>query len=121
MKLQLRSIVAPGKLQKERLTLRALEDLDVGDYLVAQSGYADDSPTTDFDHTLWFPYKEIQKGDLVVVYTKAGTNSERVLANGHKAHFFYLDLTSTIWDNPNNGAVVLHAPKWQSKSVSDLM
>ncbi len=120
MKLELRSIVAPGDLAKERLTLRALQDLDVGDYVVAQSGYADDSPTTTFFHTIWFPYNPVQKGDLVVVYTKEGTNRERVLDRGNKAHFFYLDLNEAIWDDPTKGALVLYAPTWESKSVDDL-
>ncbi len=120
MKLELRSIIAPGDLNKERLTLRALADLDVGDYLVAQSGYIDDSPTTTFYHTLWFPYKPIPKGDLVVVYTKMGTSSERALDRGKRAHFFYLDLQNPIWDGPDKGALVLYAPTWQSKPVDDL-
>jgi hypothetical protein len=59
-------------------------------------------------------------GDLVVIYTKVGTNQERVLDAGHKAHFYYLDLPNTIWDRPNIGAIVLHAPIWQSKSVDEL-
>lgn len=120
MKLELRSIAAPGDLKNERLTLRALADLDVGDYLVAQSDYIDDSPTTNFYHTLWFPYKPIQKGDLVVVYTRVGKNNERVISGGKKAHFFYLDLREAIWDDPDKGALVLFAPTWLSKSVDEL-
>lgn len=121
MKLELRSIIAPYDLKNERLTLRALADLDIGDYLVAQSGYVDGSPTTNFFHSLWFPFKLIQKDDLVVVYSKVGTNTERVLVGGNKAHFFYLDLVEPIWGDPSKGALVLHAPTWQSKSVDDLI
>lgn len=120
MKLELRSIVAPGDLKNERLTLRALADLELGDYLVAQSGYFDGSPTTNFYHTLWFPFKFIQKGDLVVIYTKVGVTKERVLQRGSKAHFYYLDLTGSIWDDPGKGALVLHTPIWQSKSTDEL-
>jgi hypothetical protein len=120
MNLELRSIVAPNELKSERLTLRANADLDIGDYLVAQSGFVDGSPTTSFFHTLWFPFKLIQKSDLVVVYTKVGTNNERVLNAGNKAHFFYLDLSQPIWGDTSKGALVLYAPTWQSKSVDDL-
>jgi hypothetical protein len=121
MKLELRSIIAPDDLKNERLTLRALADLDIGDYLVAQSGYVDGSPTTNFFHSLWFPFKLIQKDDLVVVYSKVGTNMERVLVRGNKAHFFYLDLVEPIWGDSSKGALVLYAPTWQSKSVDDLI
>lgn len=120
MKLELRSIVSAGEIANERLSLRALDDLDVGDYLVAQSGYVDDSPTTTFYHTFWFPFKIIQKGDLVVVYTKVGNTTERVLDRGNKAHFYYLDLSTPIWTRPDRGAVLLFAPTWQSKRLDEM-
>ena len=120
MNLKLRSIVAQGNLKNERLTLKALQNLDIGDYLVAQSGYERNSPTTTLFHTLWFPYKPIKKGDLVVVYTKNGSNSERELDNGNTAHFFYFDFSEAIWNDSNKGALVLYAPTWKSKSVDDL-
>ena len=121
MRLELRSIISPGDLKNERLTFRALSDLDVGDFLIAQSDFIDGGPTTHFDHTYWFPYKPIEKGDLVVVYTKVGVNRERVLEKGHTAHFFYWDLNKTIWDEVGKGALVLHAPTWQSASASELI
>ena len=119
--LELRSIVSPGDLANERITMRAKSDLNVGDYLLAQSGYADESPTINFFHTYWFPYKRIENGDLVVVYTKRGTERTGTLTNtGKKAHFYYLDLATTIWDKPERGAVLLHAPTWQSKPANEL-
>lgn len=120
MNLELRSIVSPGDLANERLTLRALADLDVGDYLVAQTGYVGGSPTTTLHHTIWFPFKPVQKGDLIVIYTKVGTNSERVLDKGNKAHFFYLDLRGPIWKDAGKAALVMYAPSWASKSTEDL-
>jgi hypothetical protein len=119
MNLELRSIVSPGDLENERLTLRALADLDVGDYLVAQTGYVEGSPTTALYHTIWFPFKPVQKGDLIVIYTKVGTNSERVLGKGNKAHFFYLDLREPIWQDTGKAALVMYAPSWATKSVEE--
>lgn len=121
MNLELRSIVSPGDLPNERLTLRALSDLDLGDFLVAQTGLVDGSPTTTLHHSVWFPFKLVQKGDLVVIYTKKGNNSERVLDKGNKAHFFYLDLGNPIWNKPDRAALVLHAPNWASRPVGDLV
>jgi len=119
MNLELRSLVKPGDLPNERVTLRAKVDLDVGDYLFAQSGYADGAPTINFFHTYWFPFKKISAGDLVVIYTKVGTESSKKLTTGKRAHFYYLDLKKTIWDDPTKAAVILYAPKWESKSVDD--
>ena len=100
--------------------MRANTDLDVGDYLLAQSGYVDGSPTIHFFHTYWFPNKSINKGDLVVVYTKSGSDRVRKLTTGKNAHFYYFGLDSTIWDQPHRGAVLLQAPIWQSKSSEEL-
>lgn len=119
MNLELRSIVEPGNLAKERITLRAQSDLDLGDFLVAQSGFIDGSPTTQFFHTYWFPFKRIQKGDLVVIYTKEGIDRENKLKNRGKAHFFYFDLSLTIWNDQSKAAVILYAPTWISKGVPD--
>ncbi len=77
MKLELRSIIAPGDLQNERLTLRVLSGLDIGDYLVAQTMLIDNYPTTSFEHMIWFPFNLVEKGDLIVVYTKTGTSRVR--------------------------------------------
>ncbi|NDW02416.1 hypothetical protein [Salipiger sp. PrR002] len=120
MNLELRSLIAPGDLKNERLTLRALSALDVGDYLVAQTMLIDDYPATSFDHMIWFPFKSILKGDLVVVYTKSGTSREKTLSKGNTAHFFYLDLNEPIWQDENKGAIVLHTPSWESKSAKEL-
>lgn len=120
MKLELRSIVDPGNLAKERITLRATSDLDLGDYLFAQSGYANGSPTIEFFHTYWFQFKLIKKGDLVVIYTKEGIDRENTLKNQRKAHFYYFDLSAPIWDDPNKAAVILYAPTWESRGADEL-
>jgi hypothetical protein len=69
---------------------------------------------------LWFQFKPISKGDLVVVYTKVGSSTSRVLSKGNTAHFYYLNLKLPIWDDPAQGAILLHTPNWVSKSVDEL-
>lgn len=120
MNLQLRSIIAPGIIANERLSMRATTELDLGDYLVAQSGYVGDSPALELFHTCWFPFHRVSKGDLVVIYTKTGETRSRKLDGGNTAHFYYLDLTAPIWNKPNRGALILLAPEWSSKSTEDL-
>lgn len=119
MNLELRSLVKPGDLPNERVTLRAKVNLDLGDYLFAQPGYFSGVPTINFFHTYWFPFKKISAGDLVVIYTKEGSESSKNLTTGKMAHFYYLDLKEAIWDDSTKAAVILYAPKWESKSVED--
>lgn len=120
MNLELRSIAGRGNISKERVTLRALANLDIGDFLLAQSGHDGDSPTLNLFHTYWFPFKRVQKGDLIVVYTKEGTDSTKPLMTGRTAHFYYFDLKQTIWDKPSRGALLLHTPAWESKASEEL-
>jgi len=120
MNFELRSIAAKGDLQNERVTLRANADLDVGDYLLMQCGYRQGSVTTDVFHTFWFPYKAVAKGDLVVLYTRKGTESSKPLKAKGLAHFFYWGLSASIWAAEAKAAVLLQAPTWDSKPARDL-
>ncbi len=119
MNLELRSLVKPGDLSNERVSLRVKLVMDFGDYLFAQSGYADGAPTIKLYHTYWFPFKKVSAGDLIVIYTKKGSDSSKKLTTGKTAHFYYLDLDETIWDDPTKAAIILYAPKWESRAVDD--
>lgn len=123
MRLTLRSIFSPGDLAKERLTLRANADLDIGDYLVAQTGVSDTGdPTVFFNQPYWLPYKKIKSGDLVVIYTKEGEQRSRPLKNGiNTAHFLYFHSQEPIWDDPEKGAIVLFTPIWDFRKQKDLI
>jgi len=120
MSLKLRSIIERGNLSKERLTLKAADNIDIGDYAVFQCAIVDGVLTTVVKRTFWFQYDQIEKGDLVVLYTKSGESRSKVLSTGSKAHFFYWGLQNPIWGNDELAAVVLKAPQWESKSVSEL-
>ncbi|WP_031260694.1 hypothetical protein [Mesorhizobium sp. LNHC252B00] len=89
---------------------------------MAQSGLDENGNVTiGLHYTYWFTYKLVAAGDLVVLYTKAGTDSEKALTTGKKAHFFYWGHSSAIWDQPDRAAVLLNAPTWEHKSVKALL
>ena len=115
MNIELRSIVERGNLAKERLTLRVLVDTDVGNFVVFRTGRDGDSVTTGVSETFWFPYQRVNKGDLVVLYTKSGSTLSKPLSTGKVAHFFYWGLSSPIWSDDNASVVLLHAPEWEGK------
>ncbi|MEJ6399363.1 hypothetical protein [Yoonia sp. 208BN28-4] len=121
MKIELRSIIGAGNLSIERVTLRIVADLDIGDYMLAQSFMFDEQPSTNLQNCFWFPFKEVSKGDLIVLYSKEGTQREKPLSTGANAHFFYLDLKQPIWDDSDMGAVIIETPDWVSKPSQDLL
>lgn len=120
MKLKLRSILAAGDLRNERLTLRAESDLDLGEYAVLQVPLIGRDLMTDVFHTFWFPYQEIERGDLVVIYTKKGEVRSKMLETGSRAHFFYWNVGEAIWNDSERAAVVLRAADWAHKGTAEL-
>jgi hypothetical protein len=120
MKIEIRNVADKGNPQKERLILRARSETDIGEYVLIQCGFSPDGVTVETFHTMWFPYKPIPAGDLVVVYTKHGADREKILNSGRTAHFFYLGLDHAIWDRKDRAPVILYAPEWVSKDPDEL-
>lgn len=120
MKVEIQSIADKGIREKERIILKAVSDTDIGDYLLIQAGFSDGQVTVGTYQTYWFPYKAVSAGDLIVVYTKSGNQSEKELRPGRKAHFFYWGIGGPIWDKSDRAPVLLHAPEWISKSPDQL-
>jgi len=120
MRLQISSVADKGVADKERIILKVLVDSDIGDFVLLQAGHNENGVTIAVFHTLWFPYKKVSNGDLVVVYTKSGTNSENTIAGGRTAHFFYWGIPTPIWNTKNRAPVLLYAPEWETKAPQEL-
>ena len=113
MKLKITAIRDAGNLQKERVVMKVESSCDVGEFLLLQTGFRNGSVTTGVRNTFWFPDKSVGTGDFVVVYTKAGTASERDFKDV-KSHFFYWGRSEPVWRNSNIKPVLMHAPDWES-------
>lgn len=120
MRIAILSIADKGNLEKERLVLRVRATADVGDYILIQTGFQQDGVTIDTHHTYWFPYKKVEAGDLLVIYTKEGRENQRALENGKNVHFFYWGLPEPIWATKDRAPVLLYAPVWISKEPQKL-
>lgn len=118
-RITIRSVVDKGNMEKERLVLVACIDMDIGDYILIQTGFYEDSVTIDTYNTYWFPYKKIEKDDLVVLYTKRGRDSQKELEEGKKVHFFYWGLSEPIWSTEDRSPVLLYAPEWINKAPNE--
>ena len=85
-----------------------------------QMFFSEGQVNTGVSSTFWFPDKEVQTGDLVVVYTKEGKASEKLLESGKRAHFFYWGRSAPQWASSSHGVVLLHAPEWQGAGASEV-
>ncbi|MFO7534092.1 MAG: hypothetical protein R6X19_00140 [Kiritimatiellia bacterium] len=116
MNLEIRSIKDAGSLTHERLVLKVLKDCDIGHYFVFKSIYMDDNNiSTAIDQPFWFPDLSVKTGDLVVVYSKRGIQSQVANKNGLTTHFLYRGLDQAIWNNARECAVVFEIADWVAK------
>ena len=119
MNIKFVSVADSGVPAEERLILKVLSDADVGAFVVFRAAALDDTVTTGVKTVFWFPDKAVKAGDLVVLYTKKGTQSEKLLKDGNRAHFFYWNISSAIWDDKSMAAVILHVSEWTSHLRSE--
>ena len=117
MKIAIQSIADKGNIEKERILLKVLTDDDIGNYALLQTGYLSDlnKVTIAAHRAYWFPDQEVKTGDSVVLYTKDGTEKQRMIEDDHNVIFYYWGLSEPIWTDPNRAAVLLCAPEWQFK------
>jgi hypothetical protein len=116
MTLEITNIRDSGIAKSERLVMKATTNLDVGEYAVFATGYRDGTPLAQDSLAYWFPDKKVAKGDLVVLYTRAGVLSEKVNASGSTSHFFYWDHADALWKSGETAAVVAKIAGWSFKT-----
>jgi len=103
-----------GDLANERLVFRASANTDIGEYVLIKAFYTDDTPYSgEPEFSFWFMDKPIKKNDLVVIYSKVGSHSSKLLENERTSHFFYLDQEHTLWDEDNYRPVLLEVARWK--------
>jgi hypothetical protein len=98
MTLQFLRIANAGELERERVVLRATADVDIGRYVLF-SCFAEDKVALSgpIKKAFWFEDKKIKSGDLVVLYSKDGSESEKVTNTGAVSYFYYWESTTPIW------------------------
>lgn len=118
MKLKIDKINNKGDFDKEYVTLKVLEDCDVGNYLLADSTYNDsDTVSNKLRHTFWIPDKEVLKGDIIKIFTGSGKKSS--ISNNDKSttHIFYWGLKTAVWNDDGDAAILLEIASWKHKKV----
>jgi hypothetical protein len=116
MKLEITSYSDAGNSGKERLILKALSDVDIGDYIIFCSHVSNSGgPVAGRKTAYWFPDEKLKTGDLLALYTKKGADSKKKISGDRTAHFYYWGLETTIWGGSGNVAVLLLTSDWASK------
>jgi hypothetical protein len=116
MRLKIRGLREPGVLSTERLVLEAVQHGDVGSYAIFCSHLLSNGELSSrVERTFWFPDKRVNAGDLVVLYTKKGTQHDRRNEDNTVTHFFYWNLDAPLW-NGDVVPVVANLRDWEAVS-----
>jgi hypothetical protein len=115
MNIEIVGIRNADELERERIVLRAVGDTDIGDYLVIRVHTKDDAVRAGrMLDCYWFRDKLVQAGDLIVLYSKAGSAREKRNDDESTTHFFYWGLSQACWSEPNSAAVLMRLREWES-------
>lgn len=117
MRVKIRNI-ADHNHDDERIVINVLEDTDIGEFLILDTTYNNGKVSNKVRHPYWFPDKKVKKGDLVILYTRKGTQSIKKNESGSTSHFFYWGLDSNVWNNDGDCALLLHVDDLEHHRVT---
>lgn len=113
MKISLTSFANPGFLDKERVVFKVEEDLEIGDFLALCTRFSPpNSGSAGANWAYWFPDMKVKKDDLVVLYTKKGSDKKKDIGGDRTAYFFYWGFDSAIWGGQQNALALVQAGEY---------
>ena len=120
MNISIRGVRNIGDLVKERIVFKVIANTEIGDYMVfsAQS-LGKKGISNRLSQSYWFPDGDVEAGDLVVLYTKTGTDREKVNGNGSTTHFYYWGLEDTIWDEEESVPLLVNIEEWNYFNIPE--
>lgn len=119
MNINIRKVLGNGDLENERVILDVIQNDLLGIYLVLKSKELNESTVNSrTEGTYWFPDKDVKQGDLVVLYTKKGVNTEKRNEDGTTTYFFYWNMDGTLWNNPEDAVILSRLESWSYKKAS---
>ena len=118
MKLAIKYVKDPGDLRNERVILKAIDNENIGSYLISDTTYEGDNEVSNkLRHVFWIPDQEVSKDDLIVIYTKEGKDKSKKNESGRSTHFFYWGLKRTVWNVDQDAVTLFSIAEWDLKKV----
>jgi hypothetical protein len=114
MTLKLQGVEGAGDLENERVTLRAVSNVNVGAYIVLRAKKSPDGKVFSgaIPHAYWFDTFSIKAGDWLVLYSKSGQKSQKITDMNITSYFFYWGQPSPLW-TPDFKPAVIFATGWE--------
>jgi hypothetical protein len=112
IELNIKAVREEGNIVKERVVFQVTFPCEIGSYVVLKARAVNNNVSNTVINAFWFPDKRVNPGDLIVLYTKAGFNREKVNSNGTVSHFFYWNLPLPIWREDSIAVLLMRVSEW---------
>lgn len=112
MELEIIDILDKSDLNHERVVLKVNEYCNCWPFIIFRNNgiRADSKPFI-------FPNMNLEKGDIITLYTKNGIERKDRLTNGLKNHILYWGLKNSIWGTDNCVALLIKIEEFNYKTL----
>lgn len=113
MELIITGIGDKGKLEGERIGLKAIKDCDLKFYQLFKTTFGEIGFVNRSSAVFWFSPLKLKTNDLVVVYTRQGKNNQETKPDGTTTYWIYWGLNSPIFTDSQEGLVLAEITDWK--------
>ena len=101
-----------GVLNGERIGFSVAANCDLKNFLIFKTNFTTNGFYNRSQAVFWFSPEAVKKGDRVVVYTKAGTDSFQTNPDGSTIFFRYWGLNTPVFTSSEQGVVLARVTDW---------
>src|SRR5438309_689769 len=104
-----------GDLDKERVHFEVMCDCDIGNYIIlATTEIAQGRVYCGNRPAYWFASQLFKAGDHLILYSKVGSDTDRLRKDGYTNHFLYWGKVKPLFGSPRARVVVAEINTWDS-------
>lgn len=112
MEIEILEILDKSDLAHERVVFKVNEDCNCWPFILFRNkGVRSESRPYIFNNI------DVEKGDVITLYTKKGDNRKDRLGNGMTNHILYWGLNISIWDCKDCIALLVKTDKFEFKKI----
>jgi hypothetical protein len=110
-------VIDAGNLASEHLEIIVNNGCNLKNYIVVDNTYdQDDKLSNKHQHIFFFPDKEVEAGDTIILMSKKGDDSSQGFLLS-KTHTFHWNLSNSVWNKGRDCAMIFEICHSKFKEV----
>lgn len=111
MELEILDILDCKDYEHERIVLQVTDNCNCWPFMLFKSQSGSNGTKSAFI----FPNLEVQKGDMITIYSKKGKDYKIRLTNGYKNHCLFWGEDNSVWTDSRNAAMLVKIEEYNYK------